>query len=107
MDAKKLGKIKRKIESLRRKPVGIRPRDLIALATKLGRKEVNRGKEPTYESTEFDTNVLTITKHGGDTLAPGTARSILDQLEEDVILFEQRLEDQKKEGVIHEDKHTH
>jgi hypothetical protein len=96
MDGRKLAKIRRQIESLQKRPVDIRPRELIRLATALGRKEVNRGKEPTYESTELDTPVVAIPKHGGATLSPGTARNILDQLELDVFLWQQRLDDQKK-----------
>lgn len=68
--------------------------DLQRLAERLGRRRVNRGKEPTWESDEFASlNPLTIPKHGGKDLAPGTKRSVLDQLELDVFAWEERFEE--------------
>lgn len=107
MDVKKLAKIKKTIEDCRGKLFNIRPRDLKKIATALGRQEVDRGKEPTYESQELDTNVITIPQHGARTVAPGTARNILDQLENDVFLFEEQLEEQSRGEIIHEHKYSH
>jgi hypothetical protein len=52
-----------------------------------------------WESTEFDDLfVLSIPHHGGRDLAPGTKKSILDQLEDDLLAWEERLgEDEDKE----------
>ncbi len=47
-----------------------------------------------WESTEFpDLFVLSIPHHGGKDLALGTKRSILDLLEDDMLAWEERIED--------------
>ena len=52
-----------------------------------------------WQSTEFpELFVLAIPRHGGRDLAPGTRRSILDQLEEDVLAWEEKI------GTEHEDE---
>lgn len=51
-----------------------------------------------WESTEFDLYPLSIPRHGGRDLAIGTKRSILDQLEDDVQAWEQRLLEEEDEG---------
>jgi hypothetical protein len=59
--------------------------ELVKLALKLGRKESNRGKEPTYIlAGAFP---LTIPKHPG-TLPIGTACNILNTLEHDLERYE-------------------
>jgi hypothetical protein len=59
---------------------------------------VKRGKEPMWESTEFDELYpLSIPHHGGRDLAIGTKNSILDQLEGDVCAWEARLADDEDE----------
>jgi hypothetical protein len=59
---------------------------------------VKRGREPMWESTEFEELfVLSIPHHGGRDLAPGTRNSILDQLENDVLAWEERLRDEYEE----------
>jgi hypothetical protein len=53
---------------------------------------VNRGKHPMWESQEFPTlPPLSIPDHAGRDLARGTKASILDQLEEDVLAWEEKL----------------
>lgn len=53
-----------------------------------------RGKEPMWENIEFDELFpLSIPRHGGRDLSVGTQRSILDQLEDDVLAWEVRLGD--------------
>lgn len=102
MNATKLARIKGWIEDCREKSKNLRHSDLERIAHALGRVRVKRGKEPTYKSTEFPrANVITIPSHAGKTLRLGTAESILDQLEEDVFRFEQRLHSELK-GVIDE-----
>lgn len=63
MSPKKLLKLKRRIDSLRGSPQ--KPRTLESLARGFGRKRVNRGKEPTWESEPFPLlPALTIPHHG-------------------------------------------
>ena len=81
MDRKTLGKLRAELE------VPQRGGDVASLAERLGRKRVNRGKEPTFESP-FDIPVLTIPMHGSKNLKKGTQRGILIQLEDDFIAWE-------------------
>src|SRR5262249_10196667 len=90
MTYEKLEKIKKLIADCRGKLN--RHGDLERIALKLGRRRVKRGKEPTYESMAFpNANVVTIPNHAGKTVKRGTAANILNQLEEDVDRWEQRL----------------
>jgi hypothetical protein len=96
MTRKKLDKLKRELAELRRSPQ--RATALERLAKGLGRKLVKRGKHPMWESAEFTSLFpLAIPHHGGRDLAPGTKRSILDQLEDDVLAWEARLEDDEED----------
>lgn len=96
MDRKRLDKMRRELAGLRRGRH--KAATLERLAKRLGRKKVKRGSEPMWESVEFDDLfVLSIPHHGGRDLAPGTQRSILDQLEEDVLAWEVRLSDEEDE----------
>jgi hypothetical protein len=81
MTPKKLRTLKRQITEMLRSPQGRKNEDLVGLATQLGRKEHNRGKEPTYVRNDGPALMppLSIPKHSGD-MPPGTARSILNQL---------------------------
>ena len=64
-----------------------------SLARSLGRRRVKRGKEPVWESEAFDDLFpLAIPHHGDRDLATGTKRSILEQLEGDVLAWEERLD---------------
>jgi hypothetical protein len=83
MDPRKLEKLRRELEGMRRRSRSIKPSELEVLAQRLGRSRVKRGKEPTYERSGSGWFPLTIPSHPG-TLAVGTACSILDQLEEDI-----------------------
>jgi hypothetical protein len=84
--------LKKEIANARRSPQ--KAADLERLAKSLGRKKVKRGKEPMWESTEFDELFpLSIPHHGGRDLAPGTQRSILDQLDDDILAHEEKLGD--------------
>jgi len=83
MDQRRLERLRRELEQLRRRPRSIKASELVSLAKRLGRARVKRGKEPTYERSGGEGFPLTIPSHPG-TLAVGTACSILDQLEEDI-----------------------
>lgn len=101
MNKKKLRQLKRKLVQMRRSPQ--RAIDLQKLAEGLGRTLVNRGKEPTWESPEFDELYpLSIPDHGGKDLAIGTKNSILDQLEDDILAWEIRIEDEDGQDGNHE-----
>lgn len=105
MNRKNLNKVKRELAHLRHSPQ--KAATLESLAGRLGRKLVKRGKEPMWENTEFgDLFVLSIPRHGGRDLSPGVQRSILDQLEDDVLAWEEWLgddEEAKNEGRNGED----
>jgi hypothetical protein len=90
MNSKKLDKLRRELAQCRRSPQ--KANDLQSLAKRLGRKLVKRGKEPMWESVEFaELYPLAIPDHGGRDLAVGTKNSILDQLEEDILAWEERI----------------
>src|ERR1700723_3551375 len=90
MNRKKLRGLRTEWERLKNSQP--KARELISLARKLGRELVDRGKEPMYESTVFNLRPLSIPNHKGRDMAPGTRNSILDQLDEDFIEWEQRLD---------------
>ena len=92
MTRRQLAKVRSELEELRARLASIRPAELVALAKKMGRKLVNRGKEPTYEHPNEDWPPLTIPAHPG-TLPKGTAHSILRALEADLERLEEVAED--------------
>jgi hypothetical protein len=97
MNRRKLDKLRRELAALRRSPQ--RAAALERLARKLGRRLVKRGKEPMWESVEFDhLFALAIPHHGGRDLAPKTQQSILDNLENDLFAWEERLGDDEEAG---------
>jgi hypothetical protein len=91
-------KIKRELDELRRGGGQKSARQIEQLAIRLGRKRHPKGKEPTYFNEILpDLPPLSIPGHSGD-LKPGTAKSILDQLDEDVFrLMEICDEDEREE----------
>jgi hypothetical protein len=97
MTPRKLQKLKLQLASLRRSQA--KARDLESLASKLGRKKVKRGSEPTWESQVF-THLypLSIPHHGGKDIPIGTRRSIIDHLQEDVFAWEARLNEEEEDG---------
>ena len=97
MDRKKLRKLRLELVRLRLSPQ--KASALESLAGKLGRKLIKRGKEPTWESQDFDHLwPLSIPHHGGRDLAPGTKKSILNQLEDDIIAWEEVLPQEDDDG---------
>jgi predicted metal-dependent peptidase len=98
MNRKRLAKIKREIAAARRK--SCRAADLEGFAKHLGRK-LRKGKktgEPMWINQEFPSLYpLAIPHHGGKDLANATQRSILEQLEDDVLAWDERLEEEDDE----------
>ena len=92
MYAKKLGKIKSRLAAMRISPQGARA--LERLARQLGRQPVKRGKEPMWESAKFSLFPLSIPHHGGRDLPVGTRNSILNQLEDDILAWEEELSEE-------------
>jgi hypothetical protein len=89
MDRKALDKLWAEFEAMRDVPQT--GGDVANLAERLGRKRVNRGKEPTFES-EFDIPVLTIPMHGSRNLKRRTQKNIFIQLEDDFIEWERKFD---------------
>jgi hypothetical protein len=96
MNRKKLDKLKLELASLRR---GRHKASAFqGLASKLGRKEnTKRGREPMWESEPFgDLFTLAIPNHGGRDISPGVQRQLLNLLEEDVLRWEEVLDDDEQ-----------
>lgn len=91
MDRKKLEKLRREIERMRR--ASVRAADVQAVARKLGREIVNRGKEPVWDNRELPNQpVVAIPCHGGGRdLSPGVKHQLLDYLEDDILAWEERI----------------
>ncbi len=97
MNKKKLDKIERKLEILRSRQANIRDRELVSLAKSLGRLRSPRGKEPTYINEFFQhLRPLSIPSHPR-ALNRFTAGSIIDQLELDILAWDEFLENEEKE----------
>jgi hypothetical protein len=100
MTRKKLNQIRASIAAARRRSNTFA--DLAGIAQALGRKRAKgaqaRGKEPAFISTVFvKIAPITIPYHGKD-IKTGTAKNILNQLEDDVLRFERLLEEQRRAG---------
>jgi hypothetical protein len=92
MNSSKLDKLRQELDSLRKRG-GIKSTELESLAKSLGRSKSDRGKEPTWISIQFPSlRPLSISHHSTSDLNRFTARSILDQLEEDIEKWSQLLE---------------
>src|SRR5215470_7626978 len=106
MTEAKLEKIRQMILACRRKIN--KHRDLEQIVLALERRRVKRGKEPTYESIAFpNVNAITIPDHAGRTVKKGTAATILNQCQEDVYRFEEKLEAEKGRIQNDESGYTH
>jgi hypothetical protein len=104
MNLKKLRKLKSQLEALRSRSANIRDRELVSIAKSLGRRRSSRGKEPTYVNEIFkDLRPLSIPSHPG-ALNRFTAGSIIDQLELDIIAWEEFLSNRgDEEGDVDEE----
>jgi len=89
-----LNKLKSRLASLRNRSANIRSSELQSLAKSLGREKwKGRGKEPTWISNIFpNARPISIPDHPG-ALPKFTARNILDQLEQDIFMFEDELDE--------------
>lgn len=96
MNHKKIDRLRREIEGLRRKG-GIKGRELQKIAKAVGRRLGQRGKEPTWVSERFSKRPLSIPGHPGD-LNKNTARDILEQLETDLDEIEEEMDDEQGGG---------
>ena len=104
MTRNKLNKLKREIESLRRSSQAAMAYE--SLAQRLGRRKAKGGKEPMWESVEFaHLPPLSIPHHGSKDIPVGTRHSILDQLEEDVLAWEEKLDGEDEQDVSGESWH--
>lgn len=92
MNREKLRRIKKAIAQLRNNVANIRPYELEHLASSLGREKHKRGKEPTWISDQLSgARPVSIPGHSGS-LNRFTAGNIVDQLEQDVFMFEEELD---------------
>lgn len=91
MNSNKLTKLRGELAALRRKTTNARGYE--ALAAALGRKKNDRGKHPMWMSERFDLPPLSIPHHGGKDIAKPTAKSILDQLEDDIMAWDEYLKE--------------
>jgi antitoxin HicB len=89
MNRKKLTRLRREWEQMWRSPQ--KASTLSGLAERLGRTRVKRGKHPMWESHFDHLYVLSIPYHGQRDLPPGTRNAILDQLEADLIAWDEWL----------------
>lgn len=97
MGPRKLAKLREDLLSARRSPQ--KARDLEAIAKALGRTKARRGKEPNWINLHFPLHPpVSIPHHGGRDIPPGTRRSILDQLNDDLLAWESELENEDKES---------
>lgn len=107
MDARKLDRIKREIRKLRRQRV-VTYSDLASLAASLKRVKLagaqTRGKEPAFVSTVFSyARPISIPYHGKNKgMATGTVKNILNDLEGDVLRFEEQIRKEAGEDYIDE-----
>lgn len=95
MTPSKLSKLRGELAAARRYPRTAR--EMESLAQRLGRKLANRGKEPCWISEVFpELRPVSSWGHRGD-LRIGTQRNIVDQLEDDLLAWEEYLEGQEDE----------
>ncbi len=97
-------KLRREVEQLRSRLGSIRASELVALAKRMGRQRFERGKEPTYVRAGWFP--LSIPGHPG-TLKKGTAHSIVNQLEQDVVAMEAEVEDDEAQADEREEEDDH
>lgn len=98
MNRRQLAKINKILAELSKAPRGRKANDFIRIAKTLGRKRAKRGKEPTWIRVA-DPRLscpLSIPNHTGD-MKPGTARSIVDQLQDDADVWAQWLDEHEAE----------
>jgi hypothetical protein len=92
MNLRKLAKLRRELDSLRRRIATIKGRELESIATQLGRRlDTQRGKEPYWVSDELPhRNPIGILRHGSKDFKPKTAKNIIYQFELDLDALEKK-----------------
>ncbi len=92
MSPRKLSKVKQALTGLTLHPQGVRERDLVRIAKKLGRTRVQTGKHPTYirDGDPELSPALSIPSHPGD-MPVGTVLSVAEHLLNDVDVWELHL----------------
>lgn len=99
MDRKKLDSIRLEAEGMRHRMV--KSSEMQALAKQLGRRPVNRGKHPTWESEMFTgLRALSIPDHGRQDLSKTVRTCALKLLEQDITAWDAWL-DQNEGGNGH------
>jgi hypothetical protein len=96
MNRRKLSKLRREWEQMWRSPQ--KASALSSLARRLGRTRVNRGKHPMWESKFEHLFVLSIPDHGQKDLPPGTRNVILNELENDLLAWDEWLSEHEGEA---------
>ena len=90
MNRNRLRRLWAELERLRRAPQ--KAAALEGLARRLGRRRARGGRHPIWVSEEFDgLRPLSIPRHANRDLPPGTRHAILNQLEDDLLAWEERL----------------
>lgn len=92
MTPKHLAKIKKILQEMQRSPQGRNALEFEGLARALGRERDQRGKEPTWARRDKPELIrpLSIPAHSSS-VRPGTARSIIRALLDDVTVWERYL----------------
>ena len=94
MDRAKIEALRDELENLRRGAFNIRRSELVSFAESCGRRESNRGKEPTYVSVLPHRNPLSIPGH--TKLKGFTVKSILKVLAADLDCWEEIADREEK-----------
>ncbi len=88
MNQRKLAKLRRELESLRRRG-GVKSRELESLARRMGReRRPQQTGEPQWVNEELGWRPLSIPHHPGD-MPKGTSGSVLNALEDDLFALEE------------------
>ena len=92
MNRKRLKKIQAEVKQLERGLGNIRPAQLVRIAKALGREHVKGRREPTYSRKDAPGwPPLSIPDHGRS-LGKGLARKILNHLGDDILRWEEELD---------------
>jgi predicted nucleic acid-binding OB-fold protein len=101
MTREKLRKIQRQIDALRR--TAVTHSDVASVANQLGRKRLKGAmarKEPTFISTVFaSARPISIPDHGSRNLSPIVKKNVLNDLEEDILRFQEMLRKEEENDV--------
>lgn len=103
MKPKRLSKLKRELAAKSSKG-SVSPREMEQLAVALGRRVVNRGKEPTWEQEVLSGRPpLAIPHHGSKDLSPGVKRIVISVLQGDIEAWESVLSIEDDEAEEEDD----